>query len=261
MAQSPSPDDNLLTSIDQSLLIFHQNKDVIMSLGARMGTKKPIDNWYIPKLELMQSITASTRKVGALIQWSADATEHAHISKIKDPMQHTNNNDYDPQICHHLDRLEKLQRFEIATTLKSHVVDPGTEAEDEGGKEEEEGTVCNEEEPTDSRTALLEELNCTRVTTNYFNKAKDITTLSRQASTYPGPPRTFTTSNVAIHLNYNPTHTRMKLDDVSDNFNIPDLRHTLSAFLQCDMRNGNMIHGVAVPRRSLIDHPQILPFD
>ncbi|KAG2103464.1 uncharacterized protein F5147DRAFT_580548 [Suillus discolor] len=85
MAQSPSPDDNLLTSIDQSLLIFHQNKDVIMSLGARMGTKKPIDNWFIPKLELMQSITASTRKVGALIQWSADATEHAHISEIKDP--------------------------------------------------------------------------------------------------------------------------------------------------------------------------------
>ncbi|KAG2739472.1 hypothetical protein P692DRAFT_20697899, partial [Suillus brevipes Sb2] len=38
MAQSPSPDDNLLTSIDRSLLVFHQNKDVIMTLGARMGT-------------------------------------------------------------------------------------------------------------------------------------------------------------------------------------------------------------------------------
>ncbi|KAG2127312.1 uncharacterized protein EDB93DRAFT_1257065 [Suillus bovinus] len=125
MAQSPSPDDDLLTSIDQSLLIYHQNKD----------------------LELMQSITASMRKVGALIQWSADATKHAHISEIKDPTRHTNNNDYDPQICHHLDRLEKLWRFEIATMLKSHVVDPGTETEDEGG--EEEGTACDEEEPTD----------------------------------------------------------------------------------------------------------------
>ncbi|KAG2055947.1 hypothetical protein BDR06DRAFT_858599, partial [Suillus hirtellus] len=123
MAQSPSPNDNLLTSIDQLLLVFHQNKDVIMTLGARMGTKKPINNWFIPKLELMQSITASTRKVGALIQWSADATEHAHISEIKDPTRHTNNNDYDPQICRHLDRLEKLRCFEIATTLKSHVVD------------------------------------------------------------------------------------------------------------------------------------------
>jgi hypothetical protein len=257
MAQSPSPDDNLLTSIDRSLLVFHQNKDVIMTLGARMGTKKPIDNWFIPKLELMQSITASTRKVGALIQWSADATEHAHISEIKDPARHTNNNDYDLQICRHLDRLEKLRRFEIATTLKSHVVDPGTETEDEGG--EEEGTACDEEEPTDPRTALLEELNCTRVTTNYFNRAKDITALSHQAC--PGPPRTFTTGNVAIHLNFNPTRTGMKLDDVSDNFNLPDLHHALSAFLQRDTRNGNMTHGVGVPRRSLIDRPPILPFD
>ncbi|KAG2106894.1 hypothetical protein BD769DRAFT_1675747 [Suillus cothurnatus] len=147
MAQSPSPDDNILTSIDQSLLIFHQNEDVIMSLGARMGTKKPIDNWFIPKLELMQSITASMHKVGALIQWSVDATEHAHISEIKDPARHTNNNDYDPQICRHLDRLEKLWHFEIATTLKSHVIDPGTETKDEGG--EEEGTACDDEEPTD----------------------------------------------------------------------------------------------------------------
>lgn len=257
MAQSPSPDDNLLTSIDRSLLVFHQNKDVIMTLGARMGTKKPINNWFIPKLELMQSITASTRKVGALIQWSADATEHAYISEIKDPARHTNNNDYDPQICRHLDRLEKLRRFEIATTLKSHVVDSGTETEDEGG--EEEGTACDEEEPTDPRTALLEELNCTRVTTNYFNRAKDITALSHQAC--PGPPRTFTTGNVAIHLNFNPTRTGMKLDDVSDNFNLPDLHHALSAFLQRDTRNGNMTHGVGVPRRSLIDRPPILPFD
>ncbi|KAG2739313.1 hypothetical protein P692DRAFT_20881930 [Suillus brevipes Sb2] len=257
MAQSPSPDDNLLTSIDRSLLVFHQNKDVIMTLGARMGTKKPINNWFIPKLELMQSITASTRKVGALIQWSADATEHAHISEIKDPARHTNNNDYNPQICRHLDRLEKLRHFEIATTLKSHVVDPGTETEDEGG--EEEGTACDEEEPTDPRTALLEELNCTRVTTNYFNRAKDITALSHQAC--PGPPRTFTTGNVAIHLNFNPTRTGMKLDDVSDNFNLPDLHHALSAFLQRDTRNGNMTHGVGVPRRSLIDRPPILPFD
>ncbi|KAG2353497.1 hypothetical protein BDR07DRAFT_1230156, partial [Suillus spraguei] len=56
MAQSPSPDENLLVCIDRSLLIFHENKDIIISLKARMGTKKPINNWFIPKLELMQSI-------------------------------------------------------------------------------------------------------------------------------------------------------------------------------------------------------------
>ncbi|KAG0694629.1 hypothetical protein DFH29DRAFT_1006148 [Suillus ampliporus] len=177
----PSNDD-LLASIDQSLLIFHDNKDVIMRLGAWTGTtrKKPIDNWFIPKLELMQSITTSTCKVGALIQWSADATKHAHISEIKDPADTPT----------------------IMTTIRksvSHVVDPGIEAWDEGAEEEgaeEEGTACDEE-PTDPRTVLLEELNSTHITTDYFSKAKDIAAISRQASTYLGPPRTFTTGNVA----------------------------------------------------------------
>ncbi|KAG1807617.1 uncharacterized protein BJ212DRAFT_1281805, partial [Suillus subaureus] len=118
LAQCPAPDDDLLSCIDQSLLTFHENKNVIMTLGAWMGAKKPIDNWFIPKLELLQSITSSMRKVGALIQWSTDATEHAHVSEIKDPAQHTNNNDYDPQICCYLDRQEKLRCFTITTTLK-----------------------------------------------------------------------------------------------------------------------------------------------
>jgi hypothetical protein len=43
---------------------------MITTLGARMGAKKPIDNWFIH----------------TLIQWSADATEHAHVSEIKDPL-------------------------------------------------------------------------------------------------------------------------------------------------------------------------------
>jgi hypothetical protein len=120
LAQCPAPDDDLLASIDKALLAFHKNKDIIMTLGARMGAKKPIDNWFIPKLEFLQSITSGTRNVGALIQWSADATEHTHVSEIKDHARHTNNNDYDPQICRHLDRDEKLQHFTIAATLKSH---------------------------------------------------------------------------------------------------------------------------------------------
>lgn len=258
LAQSPSPDDNLLASIDQSLSTFHQNKDVIMTLGARTGTKKTIDNWYIPKLELMQSITASTRKVGALIQWSADATEHAHVSEIKEPARQTNNNDYDPQICRHLDRQDKLRRFAIAMTLKSGVLDPDPEElpMDEGDDED----IAELEEPsTDQRTALLEGLNRTRVTTNYFIKAKEAATVPRGPS--PHPPRTFTAGNTAIHLNYSPTRTGMKIDDVADEFNIPDLRDAISNFLRLDARNRDVIHGVGISRRSLIDRPSTLPFD
>ncbi|KAG1891926.1 uncharacterized protein F5891DRAFT_986420 [Suillus fuscotomentosus] len=204
MAQSPLPDENLLARIDRSLLIFHENKDIILSLGARMGTKKPIDNWFIPKLELMQSITASSRKVGALIQWSADTTEHAHISEIKDPAWHINNNDYDPQICHHLDRQEKLRCFVIATALKSSCAHSNSEDDED----------CDE--VMDPRTALLEELNHMCITTNYFSKARQLVATRRD--NIPHPPRTFIAASTAIHLNFSPTCTGLKIDEIYARF-------------------------------------------
>ncbi|KAG1900850.1 uncharacterized protein F5891DRAFT_1225473 [Suillus fuscotomentosus] len=146
-------------------------------------------------------------------------------------------------------------------TSKSHIVDHVVETSPEDEGDEEEGNAHDDDEPTDLRTVLLEELNSTCLTTNYFNKAREIATALHQASTYLGLPQTFTASNVAIHLNYNPTRTGMKLDDIADTFNIPDLCHALSDFLQRDARNQNLIHGVGVPRRSLIDRPPTLPFD
>ncbi|KAG1847688.1 hypothetical protein DFJ58DRAFT_843132 [Suillus subalutaceus] len=163
LKQCPAPDDDLLASIDRSLSTFHDNKDIILTSGVRMGAKRPIDNWFIPKLELLQSITSGTRNIGALIQWSADATEHAHILEIKDPAQGTKNNDYDPQICRHLDRDEKLQCFTIATTLQSHHMyrDPNDRSGEvpEEEAEENEAINCNEQEQDNPWTALLEEMN------------------------------------------------------------------------------------------------------
>ncbi|KAG1893892.1 uncharacterized protein F5891DRAFT_1131119 [Suillus fuscotomentosus] len=244
LAQCPAPDNNLLSSIDQSLLTFHENKNVIMTLGARMGAKKPINNWFIPKLELLQSITSSTRKVGALIQWSADATEHAHVSEIKDPVRHTNNNNYDPQICCYLDRQEKLYN-------------PVDVAEENEG--EEDNIDHDEWELSDPQTALLEEMNQTRITTNYFSKATQFDTLSHRQLTYP--PRTFIGGTTAIHLNYDPSCNGVKVGDISVDYNILDLHFALSDFLQRDARGRGIVHEVTSRRRLLIDHPPIIPFD
>ena len=91
------PDVELIKSALQE---FHSHKHSIIDSGLRRGSaNKPIDNWYIPKLELMQNIAPSVSRVGATIQWSADVTEHAHIDQIKDPVRGSNNNNYDPQIC------------------------------------------------------------------------------------------------------------------------------------------------------------------
>ncbi|KAG2158271.1 uncharacterized protein EDB93DRAFT_1238045 [Suillus bovinus] len=255
ISDCPAPDNNLLSCIDQSLLTFHENKNVIMTLGAWMGAKKLIDNWFIPKLELLQSITSSMHKIGALIQWSADATEHAHVSKIKDPVQHTNNNDYDPQIRRFLDCQEKLRHFAIATTLKSH--NPVDVAEENEGEEDD--IDPDEGEPSDPQTALLEEMNQTHITMNYFSKAKQFATLSCRELAYP--PQTFIGGTTAIHLNYGPSRNRVKVGDISVDYNIPDLHVLLSDFLQCDTRGRGVVHEVALRRRPLIDRPPILPFD
>ncbi|KAG2338456.1 hypothetical protein BDR05DRAFT_893431 [Suillus weaverae] len=263
LAQCPAPNDDLLMCIDQSLLTFHENKNIIMMLGAQMGGKKLIDNWFIPKLELLQSITSSTRKVGALIQWSADATEHAHVSEIKNPTQYTNNNDYDPQICCHLDCKEKLRHFTITTTLKSHPqscdLDGSTVDIPEEEGEEDDLDLDDEQEPFDPWTALLEEMNHMCITTNYFSKAKQLATLSHRELPYP--PQTFIGGTTAIHLNYDPSHSGVKVEDISIDYNIPDLQDVLSDFLQRDARDSGVVHGVTSRRRPLTDRPPILPFD
>ena len=89
------------TSISWNTLTdFHKHKDSILTADARRGKGNwLIDNWYIPKLELMQNIAPSVRHSGVAIQWTVDITEHAHITEIKDPAWQSNNNNYDPQIC------------------------------------------------------------------------------------------------------------------------------------------------------------------
>jgi hypothetical protein len=62
-----------------------QAKRAIVDAGSRQleGKKKAMDHFNIPKLELFQSVEPSIRANGAIIQWSADITEHAHITEIK----------------------------------------------------------------------------------------------------------------------------------------------------------------------------------
>jgi hypothetical protein len=53
-------DSDDLQLISTALETFHENKHSILDCGARRGKgNKPINNWYIPKLELMQSYVPS----------------------------------------------------------------------------------------------------------------------------------------------------------------------------------------------------------
>ncbi|KIK11856.1 hypothetical protein PISMIDRAFT_19182 [Pisolithus microcarpus 441] len=80
---------------------------------------------------------------GAVIQWSADTTEHAHIEVIKDPVTATNNQNYDSEICWTLDRDGKCCLFNAAVFLSERTDirdiltgdDFKTDAPDHGGSD------------------------------------------------------------------------------------------------------------------------------
>jgi hypothetical protein len=119
-AQALELDDNDCSALLASLRSFHENKADITKAGGRKEKKDVITNWYIPKLELLQNVVPLIRNSGAPFQWTADTTEHAHILMIKNPAWRSNNNDVDPQICRHLDCLEKCSKFGLATSLREH---------------------------------------------------------------------------------------------------------------------------------------------
>ena len=118
LSQAWEIDDKGCTIISAALNEFHQHKSAIIEAGARVGKgNRPIDNWYIPKLELMQSVVPNIQANGAPIQYSTDVTEHAHITEIKNPAQAGNNQQYKAQICHNLDHTDKLHCFKLATSV------------------------------------------------------------------------------------------------------------------------------------------------
>lgn len=117
LAQAPELDNNDCNVLLSSLCTFHKYKLHVTKAGGQRGKKNIITNWYIPKLKLLQNVVPSIHDSGAPAQWTADATEHAHVMMIKNPACRSNNVNVNPQICRYLDRLKKCLRFELATSL------------------------------------------------------------------------------------------------------------------------------------------------
>ena len=114
--QAEEIDNECCDRIQAALDKFHAHKSVIVDADAHIGKgNRPIYNWYIPKLEMMQSAVPNIQANGAVIQFSADVTEHAHMMEIKNPARAGNNQHYEVQICHDLDHMDKLCHFKLAT--------------------------------------------------------------------------------------------------------------------------------------------------
>jgi hypothetical protein len=126
LAQFPIIDEDTCDRIEASLASFHAYKQSIMDADTHLGKGNwAIENWHIPKLELMQSVVPNIRQNGVAIQWFADITEHVHITEIKDPAHAGNNQKYESQITHHLDHAEKCRQFDLETSVREAAINFG----------------------------------------------------------------------------------------------------------------------------------------
>ncbi|KAJ7030184.1 hypothetical protein C8F04DRAFT_1211785 [Mycena alexandri] len=262
--QAPAIDEDVLDKMDASLGRFHDHKQAILDAGARKGKKGPINNWHIPKLEFLQSVVPAIRANGVPLQWSADITEHAHITLVKDPASHSNNQKYEAQICRYLDRQAKCRQFDLATAIQVAGVEfiaPQLHPIPEGDDDD--------DEPSSFITAtadLLDQIEPVTVTNlagthtgrafvNYFTESSLL--LAGKFVNAPTPYRTFTASDgsTAFHLNRDYVGRQVPVDAAATRFRIPDLRASLAIYLHRAPGSQLIIGG---KRPVLPDH--ILPF-
>ena len=253
LAQAPEISDASCTKINEAIQEFHRHKSIIISTGARTGKgSRVIDNWYIPKLELLQSVVSSTRDGGVPMQWSADATERCNITEIKDPSRSTNNQNYESQICRYLDRNEKCRRFDLATAIRQAQFDINSQGDGhpsfdgpgcDGLFEDEEGQLPAIETTSDLLTCIQLAAPASRTLqqqTSYFDFANALE--NGQYPQAPKPYRTFVGGATALHLTRDATMT-ISVEDAMEKFALPDLRGALVDFLTRFEDNGTFTIG------------------
>ncbi|KAI6003153.1 hypothetical protein EDD15DRAFT_2385610 [Pisolithus albus] len=213
--------------IVSALREFHSHKHSILDTGLRRGkANKPIDNWYIPKLELMQSVAPSICRVGVSIQCS-------------------NNNNYDPQICQQLDRLERCRNFDLAMSIKDPALrrDVVTAATDDRE---------SDDEQSNPHAGL-------QTTTDYFVRSCHLALSS--PDTIPLPCRSFSVGPVAFNLAYSPNIRRISVDQAAEEFSLPDLRGALADFLSHKkIRGVDSVHPIGGGPRRAAENVE-LPFE
>ncbi|KAG0696528.1 hypothetical protein DFH29DRAFT_812892 [Suillus ampliporus] len=126
LAQNPLHTESSIASMTQALQDFHDNKQAILDAEARQGKSGAKDDFFIPKLELMQNFARAISHVGTLMQWTADVLERLLITHCKHLFERTSHQrDFVLQIARILNREESIRLFDLYTLLSSSVSMPG----------------------------------------------------------------------------------------------------------------------------------------
>ncbi|KAI6014893.1 hypothetical protein BKA83DRAFT_4061372, partial [Pisolithus microcarpus] len=224
LAQMPRFDHDALARVETALKTFHDNKAAIISSGRRQGSNGPLQHWEIPKLELLQHVVSSIHNSGAVMQWTADVTEHAHVTEIKQPARAGNNQDYYAQIAQHLDHSEKCFRFDLATRLAS--AEQGESGEDDEDQED-------EHEPDFEALHVTHYYTPSRISVNYFESAEALASGAIPNAVLPH--RIFVSSTTAFRLAFKPSLC-VTIDEAAETFSLSDLWLAITDYVRCDDR-------------------------
>ncbi|KAG1718386.1 hypothetical protein EDD22DRAFT_983580 [Suillus occidentalis] len=115
LAQNPVHSPDSLESMVQALSDFHASKDAIIDAEARRGKKGVKEDFFIPKLELLQSFRGTVERLGSLMQFSADMTERLLITHCKHLFERTSrrSTDFTEQCVRILNRQESMELFNL----------------------------------------------------------------------------------------------------------------------------------------------------
>ena len=229
LAQSRQLDDRQLAQITASLQLFHTHKQSILDAGARVGKgNKCLNHFQIPKLEFMHAVVPSIATCGAVIQWSADTTEHAHITEIKVPGRSGNNHSYNPQICRWLDRSEKHRNFALALSIheiQNHNHDDHDDHDNDDNDDNDNDDDGDDDDNENQSSTLRQDL----PHTNFFSHATWLSANIKPST--PLPLRTLCTLTTAFRLNFRPSLPDITVDEAATKFKLPDLRPALADYI------------------------------
>ncbi|KAG1895057.1 uncharacterized protein F5891DRAFT_960655 [Suillus fuscotomentosus] len=214
-AQNPVHSPESLQSMVQALSDFHAFKDAIVEAEARRGKKGAKEDFFIPKLELLQSFRGTIERLGTLMQFSADMTERLLITHCKDLFARTSRrvNDFTEQCVRILNRQESMELFNLYALITSH----GASLVNAINLEDEEVTTVNPALSWISRILPDEaySVHGPRRVRNHFHKG----ILSGDALT-------------AFHLTSTPDLKSLSPVDILTKYALVDFDHAVSQFIQ-----------------------------
>ncbi|EIN13427.1 hypothetical protein PUNSTDRAFT_56509 [Punctularia strigosozonata HHB-11173 SS5] len=150
IAQLPVQSADTLTVMQDSLKIFHSNKQIFVELGIRK-------NFNLPKLHSMSHYYEGIMNFGTTDNYNTEMSERLHIDLAKEAYRSTNHRDEYPQMTGWLERREKIQRHSTHISARLNPLDSSRDNQES----------CLHLHPTASKYPSVKAVSLDSLTDNY----------------------------------------------------------------------------------------------